>query len=295
MDRPRSATGDVPPVVHVAVGERRRCGQYVDLRDVDVGPDAVAAAVRGRGDGDGEGGRVEIRCPAPGPVFEHCGVIGSDRTLDLRPAVAAVARSRGHESPRADDLAAVRAELAAASPPEHDAADARRAVARAGDAEAELAERVATLRGALRARRESGAETDDATRALEAAVADLAEVRTERIAAEQRLDRARERARTVRDRRERRLELQDRERNLERAVRRDLADAAYPAFAEAVAAVPGEARPGDSVREYDGDDVTAALALARAAASPAPVVLAVDRFASPATAARRLGRPVLRV
>ena len=289
MDRPPSETGDTPPVVHVSVGEERRCGQYVDLRGADVDPGAVAAAVRGRG------GAVEIRAPAPGRPFEYFGVIGPDRTLDLQAALAAVARRRGHESSRASELAAVRAELDALSASEHDAADARRAVARAGDAEAELAERVATLRGTLRARRESGAGVDDVADALESAVAELAEVRTERIAAEQRLGRARERGRAVRDRRERRLELQDRERNLERAVRRDLADAAYPAFVEAAGEVPGEARPGASVVEYDGDDATAALALARMTASPAPVVLAVDRFASPAAAARRLGRPVLRV
>jgi len=49
-------------------------------------------------------------------------------------------------------------------------------------------------------------------------------------------------------------------------------------------------------RGYDTtDDATAALALARLSSSAAPVVLGVDRFASPAVAARRLRRPVLRV
>lgn len=295
MDRPPStAPGAPPPVVHVGVGDERRCGQWVDLRDVGVDADAVAAAVRERGRGRRR--QLEVRCPRPGPLFDRAGVIASDARLDLRAALATVARRRGHESPRRSDLAAVRSDLDALAPPRVDAEDARRAVANAGDAEAELAERVAALRGALRARRRCGDDgVADVEEALEDAVASLADVRTERIAAEQRLDRRRKRARAARDRRERRLELQDAERNLERAVRRDLAAAVYPAFADAVAAVPGDARPGDAVDEYEGDDATAALALARMSGAPAPVVLAVDRFPSPAAAARRLGRAVLRV
>jgi hypothetical protein len=290
MARQRTAgRGGPPPVVNVAVDDERRCGQYVDLRDADVDPSAVAAAVRGRQSA------VVVRCPAPGPAFEHVGVIRPDTDVDLRRALAAVARVLGNESPRNPDLAAVRAELVSLSPPRCDVSAARRAVADAGDAEQKLAERVAALRGEVRTLRDRNADATVAEAALESAVADLAEVRSERIAAEQRLDRERAQARKVRDRRERRLALQDRERNLERAVRRDLVEAVYPAFAEAVRSVPGDARPADAVGEYEGDDLTAVLALARLSPSPAPVVLALERFASPAQAARRLGRPVLRV
>ncbi|GAA0667856.1 hypothetical protein [Natronoarchaeum mannanilyticum] len=276
-----------PAIVHVEIGGDDRCGQWVDLREHGVDADRLAAVVRG----SESASKIAVRCPDPGPLFEHVGAITPDATVELRSALATVARRRGHESAKESELTAVREKLAALSLDDCDATAARRAVADAGDAERELAERVATLRGRLRERGES----DELSAQLDDAVAELSEVRTGRIAAEQRLARERERARELRTRRERRLELQDRERNLERAVRADLAAAVYPAFADALAAVPGPARPGDSPSAFRGDDADAALALARLSPSPAPVVLGVDRFASPATAARRLGRPVLRV
>lgn len=280
-------TASPPSIVHVEVDGERRCGQWVDARDLGVGARTLADAVRD----SASGGGVVVRCPAPGPLFERVAAIAPDASIELRPALATVARRRGRESPEEPKLAAVRAELAELSVDDCDAAAARRAVARAGDAERELDERVATLRGRLQER----VEGDEIESTLRDAVTELSEVRTERIAAEQRLERERERARDVRDRRERRLELQDRERNLERAVRSDLAEAVYPAFLDALASVPGRARPGDSPSAFRGDDITAALALARLSPSAAPIVLGVDRFASPAAAARRLGRPVLRV
>lgn len=286
-DVSRTAATAPPSIVHVEVDGERRCGQWVDARDFDVDARTLADAVR---DSASDGDAV-VRCPAPGPLFEHVGAIVPDASLELRPALATVARRRGRESPKESELAAVRAELAGLSVDARDAAATRRAVAQAGDAERELSERVATLRGRLRER----AEGDEIEATLREAVAELSEVRTERIAAEQRLERERERARAVRDRRERRLELQDRERNLERAVRSDLAEAVYPAFVDALSSVPGRARPGDSPSAFRGDGVAAALALARLSTSAAPVVLGVDRFGSPADAARRLGRPILRV
>lgn len=284
----RRALSDAAPpaIVHVEIGGERRCGQWIDLREFGVDAERVAAAVRGS-----ESTEAAVRCPEPGPQFERVGAITPDVTVELRPALATVARRRGHESARESELTAVREELAALSVDARDASAARRAVADAGDAECELAERVATLRGRLQERGES----DELAARLDDVVTELSEVRTERIAAEQRLARERERARELRTRRERRLELQDRERNLERAVRADLAAAVYSAFADALAAVPGPAHPGDSPSAFRGDDADAALALARLSPSAAPVVLGVDRFASPAAAARRLGRPVLRV
>ncbi len=292
----RRARSDAAPpaIVHVEIGCERRCGQWVDAREFDVGVNQLVDAVRrSRSTAD-----VVVRCPDPGPAFEHVGAITFDADIELRSALAVVARRRGHESPREAELVAVREELAELSVDDCDAAAARRAVANAGDAERELSERVATLRGRLQEREtddEQSESSDDLAAALDDAVAELSEVRTDRIAAQQRLARERKRARDVRNRRERRLELQDRERNLERAVREDLAEAVYPAFVDALAGVPGSARPGDSPSAFRGDDVTAALALARLAPSAAPVVLGVDRFASPAVAARRLRRPVLRV
>lgn len=287
MSRRAFSEAAPPAVVHVEIGGERRCGQWVDLRDLGVDADGVVDAVRGSRSKAG----VTIRCPEPGPLFERVGAITPGATVELRPALAAVARQRGYESPREAELAAVSEELDTLAVDDCDTTTARRAVADAGDAERELDERVATLRGRL----QESAESDELAAALDDAIAELAEIRTERIAAEQRLSRERQRARETRDRRERRLELQDRERNLERAVRADLAETVYPAFVDALAAVPGSARPGESPSAFRGDDVAAALALTQLSASAAPVVLGVDRFASPAAAARRLGRPVLRV
>ncbi len=276
-----------PAIVHVEIGDERRCGQWVDLREFGVDAERLAAVVRG----SESASKISVHCSEPGPLFERAGTITPDVTVELRPALATVARQRGLESARESELTAVREELAALSPDARDATAARREVASAGDAERKLAERVATLRGRLQERDGS----DELAARLDDAVTELSEVRTERIAAEERLARDRDRARELRNRRERRLELQDRERNLERAIRADLAAAVYPAFAEVLATVPGPARPGDSAAAFRGDAVTAALALARLSPSTAPIVLGVDRFASSATAARLLGRPVLRV
>lgn len=261
------------------VGGEMRTGRAVDLRDSAFRPEAVAAAVRG----DGPDGLV-VECPAPGPVHDRIGVVRPGLDLPLRTALAAAARTRGLRAPQDDELAAVRDELDALDTPAVDLADARRRAAEADGAEAEARERVATLRGRVRALRESGADADDAAADLRAATRRLADLETERIAAEQSLARVRERARTAHEDRRERLRLRDRADNLRRAARAHLADAVRDEFERARQAVPG-----------DSDDaVAAALAVLRVADLSAPAVLACDRFESPGAAARWLDAPVVR-
>ncbi|SNZ14849.1 hypothetical protein SAMN06269185_2276 [Natronoarchaeum philippinense] len=289
----RDRIDHVPALVHVEIGDTRRCGQWIDLRDLGVDAEHIAAAIRDSSPDSASGADAAsapvVRGPTPGPLWESIGTVRPETTIDLRSALVTSAKLHGHESPHASELVTVREELAALSVDGCDAAAARRAVAAAGDAERELDERVATLRGRLQERPES----DEIAQSLDDAVQELSERRTERIAAEQRLERKRERARTLRNRRGRRLQLQDRERNLERAVRADLVESIYPTFLDALGAIPGTTAGVSDPTKQAGAD--AALALARLSPDPSPVVLGVDRFPSPATAARWLGRPVLRV
>jgi hypothetical protein len=263
-----------------------RDGNAIDLRDAAVSPERLAEAVRDEDD-------ALVACPEAGLAHERIGLVPPDRAVSVRAVVAAAARSRGATAPQADELAAVRADLADLAVPDVDLADARRRVAEAGDDEAGLRERVARLRGEVQARRETGADAESAEAELREAVRDLSEAETERVAAEQALARARERAREARDARERRLRLRDRERNLARAARDHLAERHYDAFADAVEAVPGDADPGDHPAECQGDDATVVLAGARMADLRAPVVVACGRFASAAAARRTLDTPVL--
>jgi chromosome segregation ATPase len=267
-------------------GVERR-GPAVDLRETDVDPAAAARAVR-------EG--TWVTCPDPGPVHERVSPVGPATTLSVRAALADAARTRGAAAPEDEALAGVRAELAALDPPAVDCAEARQRVAEAGDREAALAERVSELRGRLKALEETGngTEADDARSEREEAVERLAEVRTERIAAEQALSQAREQAREARDARSRRLRLEDRAKNLRRDARDRLAASVRDAFAAAVDAVPGRGEVDEDGR-FAGDPVTAALAVVRVADLDAPVVLACDCFESPAAATARLEAPVIRV
>jgi len=271
--------------VRVELDDEVREGRAVSLRDRDLSPESVARAVR-----EGQW----IACPDPGSVHERLSPVGPDASPSVRPALAAAARSRGLTSPVDDALAAARAELAALDPPPVDCEAARKRVAEAGERESALAERVAELRGRIDAlgEREDG---DGATEEREAAIRELSEVRTERIAAEQALRAAREAAEEARDARDRRLRLEDRVTNLRSTAREHLAAAVAPEFAEAVAAVPGEGRVADSPDGFEGDPVVAALAVVGVAAVDAPVVLACDRFESATAAAGTLDAPVLTV
>ncbi len=239
---------------------------------------------------------VRVDCGTGGMVHGHVCRI-PPQSFDLYDALVAVARSRGVVVPAVRRLERARAKFAevSAATADVDRAAAKRRVADAGAAERRLDERVATLRGRLEALREVGADTAAVETELAEAVRSLTEVETERIAAEQRLRRAERAARATRDGRQRRLRLGDRVDNLRRRIRRDLVACVYDDFAATVETLPGDADPGTRPAEYAGDRTTAALAVARLARFDAPVVLAAERFGSPAEATARLGVPVVRV
>ncbi|MFC7323137.1 hypothetical protein ACFQMF_00940 [Halorubrum rutilum] len=217
--------------------------------------------------------------PSERPLPAPEAVLGRVPTgTSLRRELAAAARSRGHESSARGELGRLRDEIAAIEVDAVDLAAARRRVADASGEEERLKERVAALRGDVRARRAVDAETDGALGDLESVAAELSAAQTERIAAEQALERARERAARARDERERRLELGDRLRNRRREARRELAGEAYPAFRDALAAVPGgtRSRAGSEPSEYDGPRLAASLAAVRIADLDGAVTLGVE-------------------
>lgn len=219
------------------------------------------------------------------PVPDPEAVLGRVPTeTSLRRELAAAARSLGRESSVRSKLVELGDAIAAIEVDSVDLDAARQRVANASGEEAELKERVAALRGNVRARRAVEAETDETLGDLEAAAAELSSVQTQRIAAEQALERARERAARARDKRERRLELRDRLQNRRRDARRELADGIYPAFRNALTAIPGgdPADAGSEPFEYEGSTITASLATVRLADLDGPVVLGE-------TAAARLG------
>lgn len=276
--------------MYVRVDERVYEGWAIDLTEVDVSAPAVVRAVAD------EEASIHVDCPTPGTVHDHVGQLPPEG-FDRRAGLAAAARAMGHESSARSALDDARAELADLSPPSVDVTAARRRVAEAGAAEDRLRERVAELRGRLQARREMDADTTAVEAQLDEAVSRLSEAETERISAEQALDSAEVAAREVRDRRDRRLELEDRVANLERDVRRDLAAAVWDEFRAAVRAVPGTATVGATPGTYDGDPVTAALAVARIAPLDAPVVVGtgLDRIDDAEAAASTLRAPVIYV
>ena len=270
-----------------------RRGPAIEAADLAVDAPTVRRAI---GDGGGDG--VTVACPPRAPIHEHVGVIEEGMALDLRAALACAARSQGAETPADERIADLRERSAAGAIPEVDLADPRRRVASASGEEAALRERVAALRGRVTARRELGEDPEAAAERLRAATARLAEAETERVAAEQALAAARRASRENRDERERRLRLADRLANAEREARRTLVDGVAEEFAESVGAVPGgpSSRAGGSrPEEFEGDQVTAALAVVRLAAVESPVVLDCRRFESAAAARACLDAPVLRL
>jgi regulator of replication initiation timing len=155
---------------------------------------------------------------------------------------------------------------------------------------------VAELRGRLAARRETGEVPTELRERLQTAVTELTEARTERLAAQQRLDRAERRARAARDERERRLRLTDRRDNLRRAVREHFLARLDDELHAAARAVPGpDPGPAATFDPRSLGDTTAALAVLRVATVSAPVVLACDRFERARAAATCLAAPVIRV
>jgi chromosome segregation ATPase len=275
--------------VRVIVDGRTYEGRAVDLTEVDVSATAIVESI------GAENPPIRVDCPAPEGAHEHVRRLPPS-TFDRRAALAAAARALGHASPARSALDDARSELAEVSTPPVDVDAARRRVAETGEREEHLRERVAELRGRLQARRETGADTTAVEAQLNEATSRLAEAETERIAAEQALERAEAVAREARDRRERRLELEDRVANLEREVRQDLAAAVWERFRTALQSVPGTATVGSTPGTYDGDRVTAALAVARLAPLDAPVVVdGLDRFGGAEAAASTLRAPVIYV
>lgn len=258
----------------------------VDLREHPTEPDpaAVLAAVRDPDD-------PRVRCPEPGAVHEHVGHLHPELSLDRRGALAAAARSRGASAAVDAELRAARERLRAVTAPAPDVAAARERVAGTDATVEKLRERVARLQGRVRALREAEEDPAEATAELRAAARELAEVETDRVAAEQALSSARAAAREAFDARDRRLRLEDRVANLEREARAELARSVRPAVERALASVPGT----DAGSLSGADDVSAALAVARVASLDAPVVVACDRFADPASAAEWLDARVVRV
>jgi len=217
--------------------------------------------------------------PTAAPVRDPAAVLGRLPTgTTLHTELAAAAYSKGHRSSYATELESLRAAIDAIDPATVDLTEPRRRLAAATGEETRLAERVAAARGELRARREVGGETDAAHEALETAAAALAAAQTTRIAAEQALGRARERAAASRDERERRLRLQDRFENRRRAARCELAQAVYPAFRDALAALPpGDPdAAGDGPTDYAGSPLVGSVAAVRVATLEGPVVLEPD-------------------
>lgn len=258
-------------------------GRAVDLRTTGVAGAAIARAVRG----DALTPCVEPTARAA--VYRYAGHVRPGMGLRTRTALAAAARSRGVTTPNDDAIEDLRERLAALDPdrPELPArvepVDDRRVT--------ELREAVAAHRGRVTAaeRRPDG-DPSDARADLRETVARLSERETERTAARQARERRREVAREYRAQLEERRQVADRLANLERAARADCVDAVAGRFADALDSLPGPT-PSDP---FDADPVPAALAVLRLADVDAPVVLAVDRFDSPAAAAAWLDVPVVR-
>lgn len=318
-------TGD--PVT-VSLPDESRTGRAVDCSDRDLAPEHVAAAVRRSPPPESTGGdtrSLRVECPAPGPVHQHVGLVAPSVSVRIRPALAAAARSRGAETPVDGDIRSVREDLAGHDVPAGpDLAAARRRLAGTESAVTEARERVAALRGRIQATRAEGRDASDLEAELAEATRRLSEQETERAAAREALEMARTEARETRDARDRQRRLEDRLANLERTARERLVEAVRDPFAAAVEAAPdsggredsSEAADDDTVGTTDdgtvettdddtagltgadplaADGVTAALAVTRVAEMRTAVVLAVDRFASPADAAGWLDAPVVRV
>jgi len=261
-------------------------GRVVDLRCRGVRAEAVAAAVRG------ECSQPAVDAPPSGSVYDYCGHVHPEMGLRTKTALAAAARSRGHETAHDDAIAELREQLADLDRAEPTLPRAREPV---DDATvAELRESAAEARGRLAAREALGAETAAIEERMRETARTLAERETERAAAAESRRQRRDRAREYRDRQARRRRLADRLANRRRDARRELLDRIEAAFAAALGAVPEPPTDSQPDDPFDAAPVPAALAILRLASTDAPVVLETDRFPSPAAAADWLGAPVVR-
>lgn len=258
-------------------------GRVVDLRFADVDGAAIARAVRG------EALTPRVEPTAGSAVYRYGGHVWPGMGLRTRTALAAAARSRGVTTPHDSEIEDLRERLASLDPDRPslpatvDPVDRQRV--------SELRETVAAHRGRVTAtERLPDGDPSEARADLRETVARLSERETERTAARQARERRREIAREYRAQLDERRRVADRLANLERSARTDCVDAVSGQFADALDSLPGPT-PSDP---FDADPVPAALAILRLADTDAPVVLAVDRFDSPATAVTWLGAPVVR-
>lgn len=257
-------------------------GRVIDLRARDLDGRAVATAIRG----DRVGPLVD--CSEPGRLHDYGGWIHPEMGFRTRTALAAAARTRGHETDHDEEIERLRAELSALDPSPPSLTTPAETVPEGAVAAAR--ERTATLRGRLQARQAVEADTEDVRAAFRSAARELSERETQRTAASQSRVQRREEAREYRAQTAERSRLADALANRERDARRTLVETVRAEFDRAVAAAPGPT-PDDP---FDASPVTAALAVWRLADSPAPVVVEVDRFTSPSAAADWLECPVVR-
>lgn len=302
--------------MRIVLDAERLRGRAIDLTGQQIAGNTLVRAVRRAGavavrdsgaidDRRTASRRLRVDCAAPGVAHDHVGLICATTELDFRPALADVARSWGETAPQHSRLQRIESRLAAIEVPTEETRTARRAVAAADADEQRLRESVAELRGRVQTLRDTAPDSQQLAEAeaeLENTVKGLSEAETDRLAAEQRLARAERAARQARDTRERRLRLEDRAANLRRAARSALARRAYPAFRDAVAALPGsndrlhpETEREEPPEQYAGNPTAAALALGRIAAVDAPIVLANTQFPSVPAAATWLDAPVVAV
>ena len=278
---------------------RKIDGSAIDLSKTGINPSAVETAVRAVGDDgaadedDERDGSLRISCSNPGPLYEYLWHLREGMSLPLLAALAAAARSNGHTAPEDPEIATLRAEIQATEIERVDLRPAQERLAGVGQDEEKVSERVSELRGQVQLLDDRGERAETERCELRQAIARLSELETERIAAEQALERLRSRARAARDERERTLGLEDRIANLAQSARTQLAADVYDEFADALDVVPGEAVPGDGPRTYEGDDLTAALAVARIASVETPLVISCDRFPSADAAAATLDSPII--
>lgn len=247
---------------------------------------------------DGRVAAVRVDCPRPGRLYGFVSPLRPEMAFDRRAALAELARGEGYEAPQRAEIERLRETLADSGGDDVSLADARRRAAEAGDEEDRLREAVAAARGRLRTLRELDRPDEEAAAALRERIADLTEAETERMAAEERLRRLERETRRTRDERDRRFALEDRLANRRREARAWLAGQVYDRFAASTTRLAEEtgadADAGAGPGDYEGDALTAAAAVARAADVAAPVVVATDRFGDAERAARLLDSPVIR-
>lgn len=281
-------------------------GRKISL-DGDWDARTVLAAVNANGT-PVEG--LRVIADEPPPVYEHVGCIEPTMGLRIRTALAKAARTRGIETPHDDALARARDELASVRSDESLAPDepappvshvpeaaSRKQLAEARAETARLRERAATLRGRLQTRESNGLAVTSVAQELDDVMTRLAEAETELTAARQQLERARTAARARREQHERQFRLEERVANLERDARASLLEQIHSEYLDHLVVVPGpDAELSAAKRReqpFQVDPVTAALAIVRLASFSTPVVLACDRFDSPATASDMLDAAVV--